>query len=342
MRVCKIALLGFGNVGQGLAQILRDQGDQLAQRYGVRIAIVAISDLIKGSIADPAGFDPAALLAAVEAKGDLSGMPAARRGWDALTTIAQSGADAIVELTYTDLRTGEPATTHLRAALASGKHVVTTNKGPIALHFPELDRLARDKNLVIGVEGTVMSGTPTIRLGRDVLAAAGIRRIQGILNGTTNYILTEMEAGASYESALKQAQAKGFAEADPTGDVEGYDAAGKVVILANLLMDAPLTMDDVERTGITQIDTLKIEQARAAGECWKLLGTIERVNGKIAASVRPTRIPRDHSLAAVRGATNAIVYSTELLGDITLVGPGAGRRETGFALISDLLSIRER
>ena len=245
----------------------------------------------------------------------------------------------MVELTYTDLRTGQPALDHLRLALENGKHVVTSNKGPIALGLPQLAQLARARNLTIGIEGTVMSGTPSLRLGRDLLAAAGIQRIQGILNGTTNYILTQMESGAGYQAALAEAQAKGYAEADPTGDVEGIDAAGKIVILANLLMDAPLTMNDVDRTGITQLDARQIVEARNQGECYKLLGTLEVKDGRLCASVRPTRISLQHPLAAVRGATNAIVYTTDLLGDVTLIGPGAGRRETGFALISDLLSI---
>ncbi|MEW5719959.1 MAG: homoserine dehydrogenase, partial [Chloroflexota bacterium] len=322
VRTYRLALLGFGNVGQGFAQILKEQGALLAQRFGAQFSIVAVSDLQKGSVYDPDGLDPAALLAAIQTQGNFDDARAPQRGWDALATIAKSNADIVIELTYTDLRTGEPALTHLRAALQNGKHVVTTNKGPIALAFPELDQLARGKNLEIGVEGTVMSGTPVIRIGREMLVAAGIKRIQGIFNGTTNFILTQMETGASYAAALADAQAKGYAEADPGGDVEGYDAAGKVVILSNLLMDAPLTMTEVDRVGITQLNAQQIAQAQAAGECWKLLGTIERVNGQVRASVRPTRVPLHHPLAAVKGATNAIVYTTELLGDVTVVGPG--------------------
>ena len=159
----------------------------------------------------------------------------------------------MIELSYTDLKTGEPAITHLRRALELGKHVVTTNKGPIALKYPELKALAEKNHVEIGAEGTVMSGTPSLRMAQELLAAARIRKIQGIVNGTTNYILTQMEAGATYADALKDAQAKGYAEADPTGDVEGFDAAGKVVIMANLLMGQSLTLADVDRKGITQL-----------------------------------------------------------------------------------------
>ncbi|HZY41526.1 MAG TPA: homoserine dehydrogenase, partial [Anaerolineae bacterium] len=255
MQTYRLALIGFGNVGQGFARILRDQGDDLARRFGAQFQIVAVCDLLKGSIYDPNGFDPATLLEAVSATGTLrvDGLSAAQRDWDALQTIERSQADIIIELSYTDLKTGEPAITHLRRALESGKHVITTNKGPIALKYPELKALADAHGVEIGAEGTVMSGTPSLRMAQELLAGAGIRKVQGIINGTTNYILTQMEAGAPYAEALKDAQAKGYAEADPTGDVEGFDAAGKVVIMANLLMGQALTLSDVDRTGITQL-----------------------------------------------------------------------------------------
>lgn len=335
----RLALIGFGNVGQGLAQILRDQGQELAQRYGAQFQVVAVSDFLKGSLYDPSGLDPAQLLQANEQDGHLHNVEATHRGWDALETITRSNADIVVEISYTDLQTGEPALSHIRAALAGGKHVATTNKGPIALHYPDLADLARQNQVQIQAEGTVMSGTPAIHLGHEQLAGAGISRIQGILNGTTNYILTQMESGASYADALADAQDRGYAEADPTGDVEGIDAAGKVVILANLLMGESLTMNDVQRTGITALTAEDITNAREAGERWKLIGMVERVNGSVQATVQPLRLPFDHPLAAVNGATNAITYTTDLLGDVTLVGPGAGRIETGYALVADLLAI---
>ena len=179
-------------------------------------------------------------------------------------------------------------------------------------------------------------------MAQELLAAARIRKIQGIVNGTTNYILTQMEAGAPYAEALADAQAKGYAEADPTGDVEGFDAAGKVVIMANLLMDQALTLADVDRQGITRLTPGDIAAAKAAGERWKLIGRVEPIKEKITASVRPTRLPVNHPLASVSGATNAITFSTDLLGDVTLVGPGAGRIETGYAIVGDLLAIHRK
>jgi homoserine dehydrogenase len=338
MQSYRLALIGFGNVGQGFAQILRDRSAWITDQFGLRVQIVAINDLLKGSLYDPDGLDPAALLEAVRDGGKLDSVPAQQRGWDTLRTIEETNADVIVELSYTDLKTGEPALTHIRHALEASKNVITTNKGPIALHYPELNALAQARGVEIGVEGTVMSGTPTLRMGSELLAAAGIVRIQGIINGTTNYILTQMESGATYAAALAEAQAKGYAEADPTGDVEGYDAAGKVVIMANLLMGAALKMSDVDRTGITGLTPDDIAAAKAAGERWKLIGKVEWNDGKVMASVRPTRLPVAHPLASVGGATNAITFTTVLLGDVTVIGPGAGRMETGYALLGDLLA----
>jgi homoserine dehydrogenase len=339
MQSYKLAIIGFGNVGQGFAQILRDEGANLARQHGVEFKIVAICDLIQGSLYNPQGLSPAILLETIQAGKNLETLEATAIGWDAQRTIAESGADVLVELSYTDLQTGEPATSHIRQALEQGMHAITTNKGPVALHYPELLALAQKKGVQIGIEGTVMSGTPSLRLGTELLAAANISRVQGIVNGTTNYILTQMEGGAPYSGALEEAQEQGYAEADPTGDVEGYDAAGKVVILANVLMGAAISMKDVDRQGITSLSLADISAAKAAGERWKLIASVERTADGVKASVRPTRLPVTHPLASVSGATNAITFTTALLGDVTLIGPGAGRLATGYAILGDLLAI---
>lgn len=339
MRSYRLALIGFGNVGQGFAQILRDQGPELARQFDIDLKITAVSDPLKGSAYDPEGFAPADLLNTVQAGRSLETLPAAYHGWDAERTIANCNANAIVELSYTDLKTGEPAASHIRQALERGLHAVTSNKGPIALHYPELHALARRNGVQIGIEGTVMSGTPALRLGAELLGAAGISRVQGIVNGTTNYILTQMEVGASYADALAEAQAHGYAEADPTADVEGFDAAGKIVILANVLMDSAITMNDVDRQGITRLTPADIASAQAEDQRWKLIASVERTADGVQASVRPTRLPISHPLASVSGPTNAVTFTTALLGDVTLIGPGAGRLVTGYAILCDLLAI---
>jgi homoserine dehydrogenase len=333
-----LALIGFGNVGQGLAEILSKKASLLRNQFNADIHIVAICDLYKGSIADPNGLDPQALLDHINEKSDLKEFPAPYKDWDARETIENSGANVLVELSFTDLKTGEPALSHMIQALASGINVSTTNKGPAALHFRKLLELSKTYGGKIGVEGTVMSGTPTLTLGIHMLAAAGVNRIQGILNGTTNYIIGEMENGAEYADALKDAQVKGYAEANPTGDVGGHDAAAKVVILANLIMGQSMTMEDVSCVGIRELTRVQIQSAQTKNQRWKLIGTLENVNGQIQGSVKPVKLDATHPLYGVSAATNAITYSTDLLGDITLIGPGAGRIETGYAIISDILS----
>jgi homoserine dehydrogenase len=341
MKTTRLMIVGFGNVGQGFAQILLGKGPALAEQFGVRFSVTAVNDMRFGSVYDPNGLPLQELLEAGKA-GDLSSVPAAHSGWSVDEMLAQAEADTLVETSYTDLQSGEPALTYIRQALSAGKHVVTTNKGPVALSFPELKALAAERRVRIGYEGTVMSGTPAIALGKDLLAAAGIRRIQGILNGTTNFILTRMEEGGSYAQALAEAQAMGYAEADPSGDVEGFDAAGKVVILSNILMGSELRMEQVEREGITHLTQEDIRQAGQRGERWKLIGSIEVEAGGVKASVRPTALPASHPLANVAGALNAITYTTDLLGEVTLIGAGAGRLQTGYALLNDLLAIHAK
>ncbi len=337
----KLAIIGFGNVGQGLAKILKDKHLFLKNKFNVDIRIVAVCDLYKGSVADPKGIDPAMLLSHIESQGDLNNFGEINTHWNAEETIAKSGADILVELAYTDLKTGEPALSHLKQAMNKGMHISMTNKGPVALHFPELKKIAAKNKVKIGIEGTVMSGTPSLNLATEMLLPAGITKIKGILNGTTNYILGEMEAGADYESALKQAQELGYAEANPAGDVEGHDAAAKVVILGNLLMDLSLSLSDVDCTGINNLTADDIKQATDSHKHWKLIGTVEKSETGYIASVKPEMLTNDHPLAAISGATNAITYTTELMGDITLIGPGAGRLETGYAIIEDILTIHK-
>jgi len=335
----RLGLIGFGNVGQGLAQILAESAADYAAARGLELRIVAVSDALKGSVYAPEGLDAARLLEKISADGNFHGLPEEKPAWDAVAMIRESNADVIVEMSYTDLKTGQPAITHFKEALSHRKHVVSTNKGPVALAYSELQQLAAANGVQMGVEGTVMSGTPALRLGMEILAPAHIHRVMGIFNGTTNYILTQMESGMSYAAALAEAQKLGYAEADPTGDVEGFDAAGKVVILARLLMNTALRLDEVDRTGITALTQSDVAAARSAGERWKLIGSLEKTEAGLKASVKPQRLPLAHPLAGVSGATNAIHFSTDYLGEVTLIGPGAGRLPTGYAVIEDILAI---
>jgi homoserine dehydrogenase len=334
----RLVLIGFGAVGQGLAQILRYHSDWLARRYGVALQLVAVCTRNRGNLYDPDGLDPAILLEELTRTGHLRDL-AARTDRDALELIERAAADILVEVSPTNLETAEPATSYIRAAIARGMHVVTANKGPVALRFAELRRAAIDAGVYFGFEGTVMSGTPALRLAWSDLAGCEIVELSGIVNGTTNYILTQMEQGKSYAAALAEAQQLGYAEADPAGDVEGYDAAAKALILANVVMDAQLGMSDIKRIGITGLTSEMIASAAAAGERWKLLARVWRAGEQVHASVLPTRLPLSHPLANVGGVTNAITFTTDLLGDVTLIGPGAGGAATGFAALSDILAM---
>jgi homoserine dehydrogenase len=334
----RLALIGFGVVGQGLAEILLKHRERLAREHGFEYSVVAVSDVNKGSAYDPKGLDIERLLSLAK-DNRISSYPGATTGWNAIDTIRKSNADVVVEASYTNIKTGEPAYSHFKGALESGKHLVTTNKGPTALFMKELVALARSKGVHFRYEGSVMSGTPVLNLVEYCLAGNEVKEIRGILNGTTNFILSNMEAGKSYAEALKEAQDLGFAEAVPDADVEGYDAMAKVIILAKAVMGADIAVGDVDRTGITKITLGDIEAAKAEGKRWKLIGRVMRDGTSVRASVRPEKLPISDPLAGVMGATNAATFRTDLMGNVTIVGAGAGKIETGYSVLADLLLI---
>jgi homoserine dehydrogenase len=339
----KIALIGCGTVGRGLLEILETRRSQLKSAFNFEPKVVAISDLKKGSILVPDGIVIEKLLALLDGGGRIDqyyGEGSTAELLNPLDMIEQCDAAVIAELTYTDIKTGEPATGYIKKALRSGKHVVTSNKGPAALHYKELSGLAKKDGLVFGIEGTVMSGTPVFSLAENGFAGNEIREVKGILNGTTNFILTKMEQdNMSYADALKLAQQLGYAEADPTADVEGFDALAKIVILSNVLLGGEIAPADVKRQGITALTGEQIQAARDKGFRYKLIAQARRKEQKVEASVAPQRLPITDPLAGVMGAQNALTFDTDLLGKVTIQGPGAGKLETGCAILSDILAI---
>ncbi|MHA1907424.1 MAG: homoserine dehydrogenase [Candidatus Thorarchaeota archaeon] len=335
----RIALIGFGVVGQGFVRILAQQEDSLKEQ-GLDVKLVAVSDIQKGSVYNPEGLVLDTLLNLILEEKSIKGYPNGMKDLDGEKTISESNADLIVEASWSNLETGEPALTYAKKALELQKHVVLTNKGPPVLALAELKELARMNSVELRYEGTVLSGTPAINLGQLNLAQSGLRGFKGILNGTTNYILTLMEEGQDYASALKLAQEEGYAEADPTADVEGHDALGKVVILANSLLNVNITTSEVHCEGISGMTMDDIESAQKEGKRWKLIASAERnEDGTISASVRPQKLLLSHPLASVMGPTNSITFSTEYLGDVTITGPGAGMLPTGYAIFNDVLDI---
>lgn len=340
-----IALIGFGTVGQGLCEILIHKENELKTNYNFEGNVVAVSDMLKGSVYCSEGLDMQQLLDLAAAGKSLEEYECEKdcggceKGWDAVTTIEKSNAHTVCELAYTDVKTGEPAMTHCKTAFENGKNIVTSNKGPAALKYKEMKELADANGVQFKIEGTVMSGTPVLNLAEGPLAGCTISGVKGILNGTTNYILSEMEAGKPYADALQTAQELGYAEADPTGDVEGFDVMAKVLILANVVMGIPLTAADVDREGITGITPEMISGATEQNARWKLIGGIEKKESGFQAYVRPTMIPKTNPLSGIMGAANALTFSTDLVGEITIVGAGAGKIETGFSILTDLLDI---
>jgi len=338
----RIAMLGFGVVGQGFVEILIRKGKMLQEKYQLDTKIVAVSDIKKGALYHPNGLDLEKLLTIVSETGSLEGYPEEPgliRNLDSFETITNTNAHTIIEATYTDVKTGQPAINHCRYAFEHQKNVIMTNKGPVALAYEELISLAERNGVRWGFEGSVMSGSPTLTMPNVSLAGNEITEIKGILNGTTNYILTQMEKGVSYEDALKEAQALGYAEADPTSDVEGYDSLYKILILTKVVMGLPLTWESIDRQGIPHITLEDIEQARRENKRWKLVAKVKANGKEVIASVKPEKLPINDPLANISGANNAITYECDLLGPVTVVGAGAGKIETGYSLLIDLLNI---
>src|SRR5713101_2971886 len=333
----RIIITGFGAVGQNLAKILRDDNERFVHSYGFKPSIVAVSDS-RGHCIDENGLDLNTLLKTKEGHGTVAKYPGkGDKGAGARSIINEIEAEVLVEATPTNFHDGEPGLSNIKTALANGKHVVTTNKGPLALAMPALLELAQHRSLQLRFSGTVGGGTPFLDFAAKCLPGERIIRVRGILNGTTNYILTRMEtASLTFEKALAEAQKKGYAEKDPTNDVEGFDTAAKIVIIANWVLKKRYSLRNLDITGITKVTLQKLKHAQASGAKLKLIGRIE----ESSASVAPENVPIDDP-TCVPDTLNALTFSTEHAGDITLIGPGAGGERTASAMVRDLVSIRQ-
>ena len=342
MTIYNIALIGFGGVNRALAELIAAKNQLWERDLGFRLNIVAVSDLYLGSVISPNGLDAKTLIEAKFEKGGFGQLSGGNAETDNETIIKMAPADIIVEATFTNPKDGEPAVSHCRWALETGKHVVTTNKGPVAIAAQALKALATANGVRFEYEGAVMSGTPVIRLAHKMLGGLELTAVQGILNGTSNYVLGRMEAGLRLDEAIAEAQDLGYAEADPTADIGGSDVRLKVAILANELLGASMNPSDVETTGIQDIKSDDVAKALARGLRWKLIGDARReADGRVVATVKPIALQADHPLAGISGATNAVSFTTDLLGAVTVSGPGAGRVETAYALISDIMAVNE-
>ncbi|GAC1626172.1 MAG: homoserine dehydrogenase [Ktedonobacteraceae bacterium] len=343
MKHIRLSIIGFGVVGQGLAQLLATKKELLRHEFEIEVALVSVATSRHGFIYREDGLDIPTLLELVAARQPLSAHLGIRKWESTLEGLRATGGDVLAEATGTNLRDAEPGLSHIRAALTQGMHVTTANKGPAALAANELFDLARQHRVELRLESTVMAGTPVISTVREGMAGARVHAVRGILNGTTNYILTAMAQGRDYAEVLAEAQARGYAEADPTADVEGYDVVAKTLILAALVFGRSLKPEQVQRTGITAITKEQVRQAHDSGKRIKLIAALEMdprdAGAPLTARVEPVALPLHDPLAQVDGAMNAITFQTDTLSQVTISGPGAGGLQTGQGLLADLIAI---
>jgi homoserine dehydrogenase len=328
MKTVCCSILGFGAIGQGVAEVLLMKKEYL-ESIGLKVKVVAVVDS-KGATINPQGVDLADCLSRKRTGGTV-----ALEKITGVEVIRSLDHDLVIETTPTDIKTGGAGLQNMLAAFETGKDVITSNKGPLTLKYRELMEAAKAAGSKFRFEATVGGSMPIINLANEVLAGNKIISIKGILNGTCNYILTRMlEERASYTDILAESMGLGIAETDPTYDVEGIDTACKLVILANAIFGLDTTYKNVEVTGITKITPEALEMAYERGHVIKLIGEVSRERIYVA----PRLVPKNHPLA-VGGTLNIASVNTELAGEITVTGKGAGPIETASAILSDLIAI---
>src|SRR5713226_9676330 len=356
MKQLRLALLGFGTVGQWLAEVLHTQQVWLQQECGVVVTIISVATAHHGLIYRDDGLDIPTLLDLVATRRPLTTHPKVTHWTNVLEGLQSTGGDVLAEATGATLRQGEPGLSYIRAALALGMHVVTSSKGPMALAGPELLSLARAHGVQLRIESTVMSGTPVLSTIREGMAGTRIRAIRGILNGTVNSILSAMATGHDSAEALAQAQAQGYAEADPTDDEEGDDTVAKTLILAAAVFGRALTPEQVVQRGITTLTSVQMQQALSEGKRIKHVASLRLLSedGKevlratadnetaptlLEARVEPIALALGDPLARIDGLLNAIAIQTDTPQEVMVIGPGAGPFQAGQGMLADLIAI---
>jgi homoserine dehydrogenase len=340
----KVALLGFGNVGQAFIELLLEKQTDLMADPGLSFKIVGIGSGSHGRAVNPQGLPLQELLEAYR-NGDSLDEFSSTPLENSQEFIQNCGADALVETTPVNYQTGEPALDYLRSALNTGMHAITANKGPVVHGYRELTTLARQNGLSFYFESAVMDGAPVFSIARSGLPGAVIQGFSGILNSTTNLILSRMEQGETQEEAIAYAQSIGIAESDPSGDVDGWDAAVKVAALVTVLMDIPLLPDQIERTGIRGLTPDLIHDAAEEGKRWKLVCSVARDADSprgIAASIKPQMVDQGSNLYNTSGTSAILEITSDVLGKLTLIEEDPSPRTTAYGLLADLLNALNR
>ena len=343
-----LVLIGFGNVARRFVKLLGETADRLDFSW----KIVGISTRHHGSVVDPAGVDTRRAITTVEGRQSLDRLdpaPRERSGIDVIRQVADLMADdaaegrlVCIETTVLDIDRGEPAVSHVRAALEGQAHVVTANKGPAAFAYHELEALAESVDRVFFFEGAVMDGVPVFNLVRETMPAVTIEGFRGVINTTCNFILSELERGIEFDKALADMQARGIAEADPGLDVDGWDAAAKTAALVNVLMGSVMTPHHVTRTGIRDVSGLDVREALGRNKRIRLVASASRQGGKVKARVEPELLDHHDPLAGLVDLNNALYLNTDLLGEVGIVQRGGSLTQTAYALVSDLSRISQR
>jgi homoserine dehydrogenase len=343
-----LALIGFGNVARRFLTLL----DEAADRLEFQWRLVAIGTRHHGSLVDPEGIDARRCLTAIEGGGSLShldatprtrsGIDVVRQITDAMYEDANDGRLVVVETTVLDIDRGEPATAHVRASLEGLAHVVTANKGPAAFAYAALESLARSVDRDFLFEGAVMDGVPIFNLVRETMPGVVIEGFRGVINTTSQYALSEMERGVTFDDAIAEMQARGIAEADPSLDVDGWDAAAKTAALVNVLMEGRVTPHDIAREGIRDVSPPDLTNAARQRRRIRLVASASRRSGRLDARVEPEMLDEADPLATLGPLENALFLRTDLLGEIGIVQRSSSLQQTAYALLSDITRIARR
>jgi homoserine dehydrogenase len=339
--ILRLAIIGFGNVGQEFARMLLSRRDWLLKSKGLDVEVLAIATKSKGCLVSKKALDLDRALTEMMNEGSLKSYGHEVTDLNPLKMIKDCDADIMVELSPLNIESGQPAIDHIRAAMESGMDVITANKGPVAFAYRNLRNTARSKGVRFRYEGTVMDGTPIFSLVERTLPGCEILGLKGILNSTSNFVLTEMSNGKSMERAIELAQEGGFAETDPSLDIDGWDAAAKITALANVMMDADANPKLVDRIGVREVTVEEIGKASAQGKKIKLIAEATRESGGVKLEVKPRLIDSQNVFWTIDGTSSALTISSDLMGDITISGGNPGLTQTAYAVFSDMLLIVE-
>jgi homoserine dehydrogenase len=329
-----LILLGFGVVGQSFVKLLVSHSTDLYNVYGIKPKVVACADN-GGIVTCDQGLDLDRLLNVKKKKKSVVQYGPRGSTSEIVDVIENMDAEVVIELTPTNITDGEPGKNHIITAMKSGKNVITVNKGPLALEFPSLIELAEYNRIALKFSGTVGGGTPILEFAKRCLKGDRIVSFEGILNGTTNYILSKMYEGLNFSQALRDASEKGYAEKDPTLDIDGYDAVAKLVIASNFVMNLKSTINDVRRTGIRDVQASQVVNERKKGNAIKLIASCDGKNLIVEPKPVSTKDP-----ICVDGIFNAITFTCQHSGQQTIIGKGAGGMETASSILRDLIDIR--